>query len=193
MALTSAICVPLSQILTRSFISKELTLSLAGEWDAMNKLSSAFILFITSTLSVYFLPRLSELKTRSEVRFEVVKCLKLIVPFLLVSSTGMFFMRKIIIQTLFSDKFTEIEVLFPLQMLGDSIKVVSWIFGYILISKKLSLEFIVSEIVFSFSFYIFVVLLLPYFGLFGTSIAYAANYLLYLLTIYYLLRRKEIV
>ena len=60
MALVSALCVPLSQMLIRSHLSNEFGLIYAGYWEAMVRLSGAYLMMVTTTLGVYYLPRLAE-------------------------------------------------------------------------------------------------------------------------------------
>ena len=62
MALTSAACMPLSHILVRNHLGETLGWEAAGYWEAMWRLSAAYLMLVTTTLSVYYLPRLSELK-----------------------------------------------------------------------------------------------------------------------------------
>lgn len=71
MALTSALCVPLSQILIRSHTSNKFGVQYAGYWQAMIRLSGAYLMLVTTTLSTYYLPRLSELKSiKKEIYIE---------------------------------------------------------------------------------------------------------------------------
>jgi O-antigen/teichoic acid export membrane protein len=83
MALTTAATVPVSQLLIRTYVISNLSMVEAGYWEGMNKLSSVYLLLITTSLSVYFLPKLSELKTNYELRNEIFKAYKIIMPALL--------------------------------------------------------------------------------------------------------------
>ena len=71
MALVSAICVPLSQMVIRSYLSQEFGLNYAGYWEAMIRLSAAYLMLVTTTLGVYYLPRLAELTHLEEIKKEV--------------------------------------------------------------------------------------------------------------------------
>ena len=73
MALASVIAVPTSQILIRHDIASAFGLEFAGYWDASVKLSNTYLALATTTLSLYLLPRLSELETMVDVRREVWK------------------------------------------------------------------------------------------------------------------------
>jgi PST family polysaccharide transporter len=193
MALTSAVCVPLSHIFIRNFIGAKLSWTQAGEWEAMWRLSSAYLMFFTSTLSVYFLPRLAELKTPVEIRTEVKQCLKIILPFLIMSSVAVYLLRDLVIKILFSSEFLGIDQLFALQLTGDTFKIISWILAYVMLAKGLTFDFIISEIIFSFSFYFLIVLLLPKYGLLSTAIAHLINYVAYLIFVYAALKRRKVI
>ena len=80
MALTSALCVPISHILVRNYLGENLSWVEAGYWEAMWRLSAAYLLLITTTLSVYFLPRLSAENNKAILKREVLSGLKLLVP-----------------------------------------------------------------------------------------------------------------
>ncbi len=82
--------------------------------------------------------------------------------------------------------------LFAWQMLGDTLKIGSWILGYVLTARAFVGLFIVSEIIFSLSFYGFVWFLSGAVGLEGASMAHAINYLLHFLFMYFALRVKGV-
>lgn len=70
MALVSALCVPISHVMVRKYLTNDLGQVSAGYWEAMFRFSSAYLIVLTSTLSVYLLPRLSELKSLQEIARE---------------------------------------------------------------------------------------------------------------------------
>jgi len=64
MAISSLLLTPLVQIGIRKHIIETLTIEQAGYWDALSKISNAYFGIITSSLSIYYLPKLSSLKER---------------------------------------------------------------------------------------------------------------------------------
>src|ERR1700687_647815 len=102
MALASAILVPIGQLIVRGYITKSQNLVNAGLWEGINRISGMYLLVITTSLSVYYLPRLAELKTKQEIRKEVFGVYKLVIPALLVATIMIFILRKLIIQILFT-------------------------------------------------------------------------------------------
>lgn len=189
MALTSALCIPLSQILIRDYISNEFGLEYAGYWEAMIRLSGAYLMLVTTTLSVYYLPRLSELKELKDIKKEVYTGYKFIFPLALIGSFTVYILKDWIISLLFTDSFFPMRELFLWQMIGDSLKIGSWIIGYLMLGQALTKLFIVSEIVASVSLLVLTYVCTKVFGFQGVSIAYMINYAFYWILISFLVFR----
>lgn len=179
MALTSAACVPVSHILIRGHLGETLGLDAAGYWEAMWRLSSAYLLLVTTTLSLYYLPRLSELKDTSEIRKEIIQGYKIILPVAAACGLVIYLLRDFIISVLFTQDFAPMRELFAWQMVGDTLKIGSWILAYLMLGKAMMKLFIVSEVVFAATFYGWTVFLTDIYGLTGVSIAHAINYSIY--------------
>ncbi|WP_337073850.1 O-antigen translocase [Aeromonas veronii] len=179
MALTSAACVPLIHILIRNHLGETLGWEAAGYWEAMWRLSAAYLMLVTTTLSVYYLPKLSELQDPAEIKKEILQGYKFILPVAAVCGLVIYLLRDSIIRVLFTAEFSEMELLFGWQMVGDALKIGSWILAYLMLGKAMVKLFIFSEIAFSALFYYLTYYFTSAFGLEGVSFAYAVNYLFY--------------
>lgn len=179
MALTSAACVPLSHILIRNHLGETLGWDAAGYWEAMWRLSAAYLMLVTTTLGVYYLPKLSELQDPDDIKHEIIQGYKIILPVAVVCGLVIYLLRDFIIRILFSAEFAEMEVLFAWQMVGDTLKIGSWILAYLMLSKAMMKLFIVSEIMFAALFYILTVLYTDSMGLEGVAFAHGVNYMIY--------------
>jgi PST family polysaccharide transporter len=179
MALTSAICVPFSHMLVRDHLGETFGWEAAGYWDAMWRLSAAYLMLITTTLSVYYLPRLSELTKVSEIKSEILQGYKIILPVVAIFGLIIFLLRDLIIAVLFSSDFFPMRQLFAWQMVGDTLKIGSWILAYLLLGKAMTKAFIFAEIVFCACFVVLTYLLTDKFGFEGSAMAHAATYLIY--------------
>ncbi|QFS87727.1 O-antigen translocase [Marinobacter sp. THAF197a] len=179
MALTGALCVPLSHILIRNHIGENLGWDAAGHWEAMWRLSAAYLMLVTTTLSVYYLPKLSELKCPAEIKKEILGGYKVILPSAALFGLLIYYFRDLIIHLLFSEEFSEMEVLFAWQLVGDTLKIGSWILSYLMLGKAMMKLFIVSEVSFSILFFVLTVILSDLYSLEGVAIAHAVNYFLY--------------
>ena len=185
MALVSAICVPMSQMVIRSYLSQEFGLNYAGYWEAMIRLSAAYLMLVTTTLGVYYLPRLAELTHSDEIKKEVYLGYKFIFPLSLVAGLVVYLFRDWIIALLFSPAFLPMRDLFLWQMIGDSLKIGSWILAYLMLGKAMTKLFVTTEILFALSSVGLTYVCIKLFGFEGVSIAHLVNYALYWLVMSY--------
>lgn len=190
MALTTAATVPLSHILIRNQLGQTLGWEAAGYWEAMWRLSGGYLMLVTTTLSVYYLPKLSEIKTGEEIKKEILSGLRLILPIIFLIQFLIYYTRQSLIVVLFSESFAPMEVMFLWQLIGDFIKIASWLFAYVMISKSMTTLFITTEIIFSGVFYLLVAIAIKKFGLEGVAIAYAVNYFIYFVVIALIMNKK---
>lgn len=188
MALTSAILVPLVQILVRNHLIATLSLDDAGYWDAMWKISQGYLSIITGTLGVYYMPKLSSLQAVADVRREIWNGYKLIVPALLFGFLLVYLLRTPIVYLLYSQRFTPtIELFFPM-LIGDFLMVLSWLVGYLMLAKAKTRMFIATQVVFSAITYSLSVVMISAWGLQGVVWAHAIKYAIFLIVVSYLLR-----
>nr|WP_322939461.1 O-antigen translocase [Pseudomonas sp. s4] len=179
MALTSAACVPVSHILIRTHLADTLGMDAAGYWEAMWRLSTAYLMLVTTTLSLYYLPKLSELKDPKEIKAEILQGYKIILPVAAACGLVIYLLRDFIIGVLFTSDFIPMRDLFAWQMVGDTLKIGSWILAYLMLGKAMMKLFIASEIVFAAGFYGWTYFLTGIYGLEGVTIAHAINYVIY--------------
>lgn len=189
MAVTSAACAPLSQIIIRGHLTTSLGGAQAGYWEALNRMSGAYLLFVTTTLSVYYLPKLSCIIDVSELKKEIVQGYKIIFPVAATLGVMIYLLRDMIIALLFSHEFYPIRDLVVVQTIGDTLKIGSWILSYLMLSKALTKSFIVTEIVFSAFYVLLSIILINRFGLIGAVYAYVINYVVYWIAIYFIAKK----
>ena len=185
MALVSAVCVPLSQMAIRFYLSQEFGLNYAGYWEAMIRLSAAYLMLVTTTLGVYYLPRLAELTHLDEIKKEVYLGYKFIFPLAVIGGLSVYLLRDWIIALLFSQAFMPMRDLFLWQMIGDSFKIGSWILAYLMLGKAMTKLFVTTEILFALSSVGLTYVCIKLFGFEGVSIAHLVNYALYWLVMSY--------
>lgn len=190
MAITTAATVPVSHILIRNHLGQTLGWEAAGYWEAMWRLSGAYLMLVSTTLSVYYLPRLSELKNWIEIRKEIISGYKVILPVAIACAGVVYLMRKFIILTLFSAAFMPMETLFLWQLIGDTLKIASWLLAFVMLAKAMTTIYIFTEIIFSAFFYFLLMLLIPYYDLKSAAISHAIVYFVYLCTMYMVLNNR---
>lgn len=181
MSLVSAVAAPVAQMAMREYLSKTLSMEQAGIWQGVTRISEVYLLFITSTLSVYLLPKLAQARSKSELGFLLRSILKLAIPASLILGILIYVFRDLLIWLLFTSAFTSMRDLFFLQIVGDMVKILSWVFGYVILVKGSTFVFILSEVIFNLTYPVLGMLIVPRIGLEGAVAAYGINYLLYLI------------
>lgn len=189
MALVAGIKLPLMHMIVREYIGKNMGWDAAGHWQAIWFISTAYLTVVTSTLSVYYLPRLSEITESQALRNEILQGYKIIMPIVMTAAISIFFLRDFIILVLFTPDFMPIRQLFFFQLLGDVLKIASFLLSYLMLAKAMTRTFIIVEILFGISFITLSLVLIDSFGLVGVVQAYACNYLLYLIVMIFLMKR----
>jgi PST family polysaccharide transporter len=177
MAVTTACMVPLTHMLIRDHLSTQLGLQAAGYWQALWKISDIYLMLITSTLSVYYLPRIAEIRTAGELRSEIAKTYRFLLPLTVLGAASIFLLRDFIIRVLFTGDFMPMRELFPWQLAGDVIKMSAWMLGYVVIGRGLVKFFVAKEIGVGIAFVLLTHLYVGEFGLPGVTAAYALTYL----------------
>lgn len=194
MALVTAVVIPASQLIVRNYITsqgvtREAGLHEAGIWEGINRVSNMYLLVFATSLGVYYLPRLTELKTTRDLRQEVFSVYKLVLPFLLLFSVALYVARHLIINILLTSEFSEMESLFRFQLLGDFIKMSGWILAYIMTAKSMTRTFIIMEFVSSLAQIGFNIIFINLYGTAGAPMGYAAGHLLYTLCMVFIFRK----
>lgn len=143
---------PSVQLFLRRYVIAEISEVEAGIWEGMNRISAMYMMIINTSLAVYYIPRLSELKTSRELRTEILKAYKFIIPLMLVIFSGIYIFRRFVVYLLFTSEFYPMESLFSWQLSLDFINTCSFILSYLLIAKALTLEYTLTSIIFSFMY-----------------------------------------
>lgn len=160
----------------------------AGIYEGLQRISSYYLLFVSSIMAIYFYPKLTE--TNSNSKEIVLHYLKTIIPLFTIGLVIIYFLRKLIIQALFSSEFESMESLFLWQLIGDVLKATSLIFGTLLIAKKQTKVFIITEIISLCIMYFSSNLMLHSIGINGIVQAYAFTYLVYLVVLVIYFRKQ---
>jgi len=189
MGIVSGLLMPLSQIFIRNRIMNIFSANEAGWWQAVTRISDYYLAFITTVLSVYYLPRLSEINTKTELKQEIKNGYKIVLPIVGLMALSIWTFKILIVHILFSKDFLPMTPLFTFQLLGDFFKIGSFLLGYILIAKADIKLFIVSEVIFSLSLVFFSYLFIGKFGVIGSTYAFCVNYALYWLAMFFITKK----
>lgn len=183
MALVTAIALPFVSILIRNFIIEELGIKQAGYWEAMNRISDYYLMFVTSIMTLYIIPRFTEIDTKKEFRTEVFDFYKSVMPIFGLGLLVIYILRPFVVSIVFSEEFQPVEDLFLWQLLGDFVKVLAIVIAYQFLAKKMFAQFIIIEIFLVLMLYLTSVYLIEIYGVEGAVMGHFFSYLLHFLVV----------
>jgi len=193
MAIYSAILISLSYLFIRNSIIKNIDIKTAGLWEAMNKISTFYMVFFSSLMTLYLLPKLAQNKTVSGYVVVMKEYFKTLIPIIFLSFLFLYFLRNEIINFFLSKEFLEIAPYFYLQLLGDFFKIISFSLAYQFHAKKMVFAYMVTDTVLYGVFYMLSVFFINDFNLMGVFYAYLSSTFLYFILVLffiYTLRNK---
>ncbi|MDO6760193.1 O-antigen translocase [Tamlana sp. 2_MG-2023] len=180
MAFFSAVLLPIVAIAIRSYIIKSIGYKDAGLWEAMTRISKYYLMFISSLIGLYLLPRFSEIKSNVEFREEVLSFYKRIMPFLSIGFLLIYFLRKYIVLAVLTPEFQPVENLFLWQLLGDFVKVMAIVIAYQFLAKKMFWHYVLTEAFLIITLYSTSIYFIDLFkGIEGAVIAHFVSYIMY--------------
>jgi len=179
MALVSAIALPIVMIIIRNYLITEIGIKEAGYWEAMNRVSDYYLMFINSLMVLYILPRFAEIDSRREFRKEVFSFYKTIMPVFAVLLLIIYLTRSYLVPLLLSDDFKPVEDLFGYQILGDFMRVLSMVIAYQFLAKKMFSHFIILEVFLFVIMYVSSIYLIDIFGLKGAVMGHCLSYFMH--------------
>lgn len=180
MSFVSIFAIMYVQLAIRTYLINHLSMTDAGYWQGIVRISELFLSVITTTLGIYYLPRLSEIKEDRELRQEIIKGYKFLLPITIGGSLAIYFLREFIIDLLYTPDFKPMMSLFFWQLLGNIFKIASWLIAFLMLAKAMTRIYIITEIAFGLLLYGSTILFTNLFGLEGATMAYCLNYFIYL-------------
>lgn len=179
MALVSSIAIPIVLIIIRNYLITEIGLKEAGYWQAMNRVSDYYLMFINSLMVLYILPRFAEINTKKEFRKEVFSFYKTIMPIFALILLAIYLSRSLLVSLLFTQDFQPVEELFGYQILGDFMRVLSMVIAYQFLAKKMFAHFIVLEIFLFVIIYFTSIYFIDLYGLKGAVMGHCLSYIMH--------------
>lgn len=190
MALISGFVVPAMQILVRDRIILQFSVADAGYWQAVTKISDYYLGFITSVLGVYYMPRLSGINNKTELRNEIINGYKIILPIVGTIAFLIWLFKGAIIHILFTPEFLPMKPLFTFQLLGDFFKIGSWLLAFLMVAKAMTKAFIATEVIFAASYVVLSYYFMNHYGIIGATYSFCINYGVYWILMWFLMRKK---
>lgn len=183
MALVSGIFGPIVFLAIRNQVIDTIGLKEAGFWEAMTRISTYYLLFVNTLLTVYYYPRLVQAKTNKDTKSVFWSFYKNVLPLFAVGLFIIYLLRGVMIKILFTQDFEPVSNLFLWQLVGDFLKAASCILGFQFFAKKMTKAFIVTEILSLLILYFSSIYFINIFKTEGVVIAHAFTYGMYLLVL----------
>lgn len=190
MAFVSAILGPLIFLAIRKNLIVVSGTSAAGYWEAMTRISSYYLMFVSSILSVYYLPKLSVASNDSQTRKVFWNYFKGIMPIFIGGLFVIYLLRDVIVQLLFTSEFAPVSDLFFWQLSGDVLKAASMVLGFQFFAARMTTAFIITELFSLLILYSSSIFLIAIAGVEGVVMAHALTYLIYLVVLIAYFRNK---
>lgn len=183
MALASSVIGPMVFVAIRNNIITTVGIEQAGYWEAMTRISTYYLLFISTMITVYFLPKMSAAKDNQETKKIFFEYYKGIMPIFILGLIIIYLLRQFIIHILFTKEFLHVSNLFFWQLIGDSLKATTLILGFQFYAKKLTFAFIIFELFSLTVLYFSTIFLVSIYKIEGVVMAHAFTYLIYLISL----------
>ena len=183
MALVSAVFGSLILLAVRKNIIYTLGIEQAGFWEAMTRISSYYFMFITSIISIYFLPKMAVATSKLETKELLWNYYKGIIPLFIIGLIALYFLKDFVIHLLFTKEFLPVSKLFLWQLVGDVFKAASLILGFQFFAKKMTKAFIISELFSLAVLYFSSIYFVSVYSITGVVMAHAFTYFIYFVTL----------
>ena len=181
MSAVAAIVFPSVLIAIRSLLVAHTGIELASYWEGYSRLSLFISSLAISSISLYYLPKLVEANTGQDMLRVVLWGVKFLIALAFPAMLLIFWFGNDIISLIYTSSFLETIFLLKWELTGTFLKLLSFTVSFIMIAKKLTTVFVLSELISGFLFLGLSTLFIDLYGVVGASIAFAGTYFLYLL------------
>jgi PST family polysaccharide transporter len=182
-SLLGVLSLHVSQFIVRSHLGEVFSWEDAGIWQGMNVLSNMYLMLITTSLSVYYIPKISKISNSQDIYKEVINGFKIVLPTVILFSFLIYISRDLIVYLAFSEEFIPMVDFFKWQLLGDFIKVSSLLLSYVMLARAKIKISIIAELLFAFIFVFTSYIFIDLFLFLGVFYAYIVSYVVYFLFI----------
>ena len=178
------------QLIVRYIINQKLNIESVGYFQASWQISMTYITFVLGAMAADYYPRLTQqIHNKNEANRLVNEQTEIGIIFAAPVLLAMLALAPLVINLLYSSEFTDSIEILRWQAFGDVLKVICWPLSFIILAKGYSKLFFCTELLWNASYIFLVYFGLDLFGIEITGYAFAASYLIYLLTVYTVSRK----
>lgn len=180
----SAMFMTFMAYLTKIFLQEQLSISVVGIYQASWTISNLYIGVILTSMGVDFFPKIcnainNEQETNTMINEQIEFGLLVSFPFII----GIIIFAPFLLTLLYSSEFTEGASIIRWQMLGVTIRLLGFPFGYALMAKGRAMQYTIAQFIFHGLNYLFIVWLVLNMGFDGLGLNYFIGYVIYVLIV----------
>jgi len=157
-AIINAVTFPVVEYLVRNLLIEQNGYYEAGLWQAAIRLSGSYIGFFSIFLAFWFLPRIVLVSSNKKLLKMVLNTTAIVSILFIFGSTIFYFFRDEFIVIMLSPDFISLSDYVGYQLLGDFFRILSYVVGFVIISKAAVSIYIVGQVLQSLCFLGFVFL-----------------------------------
>jgi polysaccharide transporter, PST family len=179
LSITAGSTIPLAYIFVRLLVATHVGAENLGLWQATVRLSEAYTQLPMVMLSVIFFGKFAS-HSKNELNWrDVINAYSFIFALMTIIALFVYCARHYLIQLLFTKEFLGVEKLVSWQLIGDLLRMLSYVGTTILAARGFVKICIFAEILQGALFAISSTLIVPIFGALGPFIAYITTYGIY--------------
>ena len=186
----ATVCSNFVEINFRNLISDRISENEAGIWTAMSSISKIYMQFLITIFSIYILPKYAEINFSEGFKREVKTLYKTLLPLVVVGMIMVYFLKEILILTIYNDAFIGMAILFKWQLMADFIRFVANILSFKFLAKNQVKYFVLTQLLGLISYYFLGRLLISSFHVEGLLIGLLFSNLLYFAVVLFILRKE---
>ena len=186
----ATVCSNFVEINFRNLISDRISENEAGIWTAMSSISKIYMQFLITIFSIYILPKYAEINFSEGFKREVKTLYKTLLPLVVVGMIMVYFLKEILILTIYNDAFIGMAILFKWQLMADFIRFIANILSFKFLAKNQVKYFVLTQLLGLISYYFLGRLLINSFHVEGLLIGLLFSNLLYFAVVLFILRKE---
>ena len=118
----------------------------AGYWEAVIRVSSVIVMFMATSYSTYLLPTITTLKNDA-LKIELNRTYKIVIPIAIIFPLVIFILKDYVILFLYSEEFIKAVSLFKYQLIGDGIRIITYVTGFLMLAKSHIKIYVINELI----------------------------------------------
>ena len=154
MLIVHSLVPPLALILVRGMAIESIGPEATGQWQAALRISETYLGLVMTSTGLYFMPQLGTvINSPYRLQREVRTTLAITVSATAAIAAIIYLLRVPIVHIVFSGAFVDVAGLMPVQLIGDTLTMIGWTLGYVLVALVRSAWYIVLQFLIPLVFY----------------------------------------